>query len=90
MTDSDTVGSNSALSMVVGDTTRTQLLEYLCQCDSPQRQVSIADELDISEASVSRAKQTLIEAGVIESVDGGLRTVDGVGRALKYFEIALQ
>lgn len=90
MTDTDSVAVNSVFANVVGDTTRTRVLKHLSECDSPQRQVDIAADLGISEASVSRAKQTLIDVGVVEVADGGLQTTDGVERALNSFERALQ
>lgn len=52
-------------SELVGSNSRSRLLEYLATADGASRQFEIAEELDLSQASVSRAAQSLIDAGVL-------------------------
>lgn len=62
---------------LVGSNSRSELLEYLATTDGATRQFEIADALDLSQASVSRAATILIETGVVERDEtGGLRLAD--------------
>lgn len=50
---------------VVGDNVQSRMLEFLTGQDESLRQHEIADRLDVSQASISRATNVLEEAGVI-------------------------
>lgn len=55
---------------VIADNVRVRTLELLSDTE-PLRRTEIAERLDVSEASVSRATQKLIGAGLIDESDEG-------------------
>ena len=61
----------SSFSEVIGDNVRSHMLELLSSTEDRLKQYEIADELGVSQASVSRATKELREANLIEKqVDG--------------------
>lgn len=73
---------------VVGVNVRSRMLQHLAESDSPKRQYQLAEELEVSQASISRATAELLEAGVIEQSDRGYISIDpdvevGVGMFLE-------
>lgn len=79
-----------SFSELVGSSSRTRLLEYLAASDEPVRQFEIADELGVSQASVSRAATELLETGVVTRGDGGgLVLDDDVARSITKLHRAL-
>jgi len=57
----------------LGAASRVKIVHLLVEADEPVRQVDLADNLDLSEASISRSKQFLLDAGLVEETDDGLR-----------------
>ena len=87
-----TSGNQPALSFsgLVGSSSRSRLLEYLAASDEPARQFEIADELGISQASVSRAAKGLLETGVItRRQSGGLVLDTNVGHGIEVIQRSL-
>lgn len=88
--EADSDQSVGVLSAVVGDNSRARVLDYLSQRDGSVLQMTIADDLDVSEAAVSRAKKDLVESGVVKETNEGLQTPDGVDDAVESFRNALE
>ncbi len=60
---------------VVGVNVRSRMLQYLAECSDGKKQFQIADDLGVSQASVSRSTQELIDAGVIQKDDKDLISI---------------
>lgn len=71
--DSDT--KHTVLSPILTKNGRGRLLQYLVNSDTPQRQKDIAATLDVNESTITRAKQPLVTAGLIEELDDGRLSV---------------
>lgn len=61
-------GSFNTLSATLGTRTRLDLVEYLAR-SGPSRQVDISRAIGVTQPAVTRSKQPLLEAGVIEERD---------------------
>jgi len=79
--------SGWSFSELTGSSSRTRLLEYLAENSGPARQFQIAEDLELSQASVSRAASDLIETGAVyRSDDGGLNVDANVGRGIRVIQ----
>lgn len=56
---------------VVGVNVRSRMLQHLADSESPKKQHEIAEELGVSQASVSRATHELLDSGVIQQDSEG-------------------
>ena len=74
---------------VIADNVRVRTLELLSDTE-PLRRHEIADKLDVSEASVSRATQKLIGAGLLdESDEGNLVINPSAKQGISYLDSAI-
>lgn len=86
----DVAHGQPSFSEVVGENTRSRMLEFLTDADQPKRQYELAEALDISQASVSRATQQLLDMGVVsQSGKGELTINENVESGINTFEKAL-
>lgn len=76
----DTQISNTAalLSEALGGRSRVQIIHQLATAQEPVRQYRLAHQLGLSEASISRSKQSLVDAGLVIESDAGLTLPDDV------------
>jgi len=51
---------------VVGVNVRSRMLQHLAGSDIAKKQYQLADDLGVSQASISRSTQELLESGVIQ------------------------
>jgi len=87
--DQSTPFGEGPLEQTLGDSTRTRILRYLVEVDGPRQQSTIAEEIGVSQPMVSRAKQPLVERGLVEETDDGLVATDDVRETVgKFLKLA--
>jgi predicted transcriptional regulator len=75
--------TSTPLTAVFGANAKVEILSTLAESDGPMRQVEIANEVGVSEATISRAKKDLLDNGFVNSVDGGLTCAEGVAETIR-------
>ncbi len=77
------------LTLVFGSNAKVRMLSYLANASEPKRQIEIATEIGVSEATVSRAKRDLLESDFLEETGDGLVCSEDVGGTITTLESQL-
>lgn len=77
------------LTVALGANAKVEILSVLANSDEPKRQVELATEIGVSEATISRSKTDLIESGFIEQTDRGLQCAEGIDTTIRTMEAQL-
>lgn len=84
--DQSTPFGDGVLEQTMGDSARTRILRYLTEVDGPREQAVIAEEIGVSQPMVSRAKQPLVERGMVEETADGLVARDDIRATVGEFQ----
>lgn len=83
MSGRSTEPTSTPLTVVFGANAKVEILSTLAKAEQPMRQVEIAREVGVSEATISRAKEDLLDNGFIELERGGLVCAEGVAETIR-------